>query len=70
LLSPPWLEPVCAALITGFAVGLGLLLDALFGHRTFVTVCVSLSFLVSSSLGFLLLLIVLRALRRRGRTSA
>ncbi|WP_146244618.1 hypothetical protein [Curtobacterium sp. MCPF17_018] len=70
LLSPPWIEPVCAALIAGFAVGLGLLLDALFGHRTFVTVWVGLSFLVSSALGFLLLLIVLRALRRRGRASA
>ncbi|MDR6571550.1 hypothetical protein J2X60_000175 [Curtobacterium sp. 320] len=70
LLSPPWLEPVSAALLAGFAVGLGLLLDALLGHRTFVTVWVGLSFLISSSLGFLLLFIVLRALRRRGRASA
>jgi hypothetical protein len=68
--SPPWLEPVCAALLAGFAVGLGLLLDALFGHRTFATVWVGLSFLVSTSLGFLLFFILLRALRRRGRGRA
>lgn len=69
LLSPLWLEPVCAALIAGFAVGLGLLLDALFGHRTFVTVQVGLRVLVSSAVGFVLLLVVLRARRRRRRTT-
>ncbi len=60
---------MCAALIAGFAVGLGLLLDALFGHQTFVTVQVGLSVLVSSAVGFVLLVVVLRALRRRRRTT-
>lgn len=70
LLAPSWLEPTCAALIAVFAVGLSLLLDALFGHRTFVTVWVGMSFMVSSALGYLLLIIVMRAQRRRRQPPA
>ncbi|WP_139200780.1 hypothetical protein [Curtobacterium sp. MMLR14_010] len=70
LLSPRWLEPVCAALLSVFAVGGGLLLDALFGNRTFVTVWVGTALLAGSVLGFLLLLVVLRTRRQRGRTAA
>lgn len=68
LLSPRWLEPVCAALLSVFAIGAGLLLDALFGNRTFVTVWVGTAFFAGSVLGFLLLIVVLRARRHRRRT--
>jgi hypothetical protein len=61
---------VCAALLSAIAVGLGLVLDALFGHRTFVTVRVGTAFLGSSALAFLLLLVVLCARQRRRRTAA
>ncbi|MFZ7089351.1 hypothetical protein [Curtobacterium sp. RRHDQ10] len=67
LLSRRWLEPVCAALLTGFAVGAGLLLDALFGDRTFVTVWVGTAFLAGTAGGFLLLLLLLVVLRARRR---
>lgn len=69
LLSPAWLEPVCAALLTGFAVGAGLLLDALFGDRTSVTVWLGAAISVSSVLSFLILLVVLRTRRRWRRTA-
>ncbi|KQO64281.1 hypothetical protein ASF23_17115 [Curtobacterium sp. Leaf261] len=68
LLSPRWLEPVCAVLLSVFAIGAGLLLDALFGNRTFVTVWVGTAFFAGSVLGFLLLIVVLRARRHRRRT--
>lgn len=70
LLSPPWLEPVCAALLSGSAIGVGLLLDALFGDRTFTTVGIGTIVLSSSILAFLLLLVVLRARRQRRKTAA
>ncbi len=35
--APRWPEPVLAVLLTAGVVGLGLLLDALLGHRTVVT---------------------------------
>jgi hypothetical protein len=70
LLSPPWLEPVCAALLTGGAIGVGLLLDALFGDRTFITLGVGSGLLAASALSFVGLVVVLRARRRRRATTA
>ncbi|WIB60963.1 hypothetical protein DEJ13_03760 [Curtobacterium sp. MCLR17_007] len=70
LRSEPWLEPLSATLLTGAAVGIGLLLDALFGHRTFVTTWVGAGFLVASAVCFLAVLLVLRARRRRRRAAA
>lgn len=69
LLSPAWLEPVCAVLLIAASVGLSLVLDALFGHRTVVTTWFGAGLLVGSAAGFGALLLVLRAARRRREAS-
>lgn len=65
LLSPPWLEPTCAVLLTGVAVGLGLLINALFGHGTFVTTWVGAVVFLGSAASLVALLLVLRSRGRR-----
>ena len=65
LLSPPWLEPTCAVLLTGVAVGLGMLINALFGHGTSVTTWVGAGVFLGSAASFVALVLVLRSRRRR-----
>jgi len=65
LLSPPWLEPTCAVLLTGVAVGLGMLINALFGHGTSVTTWVGAGVFLGSAATLVGLLLVLRNRRRR-----
>jgi len=65
LLSPPWLEPTCAVLLTGVAVGLGMLINALFGHGTSVTAWVGAGVFLGSAASFVALVLVLRSRRRR-----
>jgi ABC-type cobalamin transport system permease subunit len=67
LLSPPWLEPVCAVVLTGAAIGVGLLVDALFGHGRYVTAEIGACMLTGSAICYVGLLVVLRTLRRRRR---
>ncbi|PZF10169.1 hypothetical protein [Curtobacterium sp. MCLR17_034] len=68
ILSPPWLEPTCAVLLTGVAVGLGMLINALFGHSTSVTTWVGAGVFLGSAASLVGLLLVLRN-RRRQRSS-
>ena len=68
LLSPPWLEPTCAVLLTGVAVGLGMLINALFGHSTSVTTWVGAGVFLGGAASLVGLLLVLRN-RRRQRSS-
>jgi hypothetical protein len=65
LLSPPWLEPTCAVLLTGVAVGLGMLINALFGHGTSITAWVGAGVFLGSAASFVALVLVLRSRRRR-----
>jgi hypothetical protein len=65
LLSPPWLEPTCAVLLTGVVVGLGMLINALFGHGTFVTTWVGAGVFLVSAASLVALLLVLRSRGRR-----
>ncbi|WP_146247860.1 hypothetical protein [Curtobacterium sp. MCLR17_039] len=65
LRSPPWLEPTCAVLLTGVAVGLGMLINALFGHGTSVTTWVGAGVFLGSTASFAALVLVLRSRRRR-----
>ncbi|MCS5494179.1 hypothetical protein [Curtobacterium flaccumfaciens] len=70
LLSPPWLEPTCAVLLTGVAVGLGMLINALFGHGTSVTTWVGAGVFLGSAASFVALVLVLRSRRRRRSSGA
>ncbi|WIB72081.1 hypothetical protein [Curtobacterium sp. MCBD17_026] len=65
LLSPPWLEPTCAGLLTAVAVGLGMLINALFGHGTFVTTWVGAGVFLGGAASLVILLLALRRRRRR-----
>jgi len=65
LLSPPWLEPTCAVLLTGVAVGLGMLINALFGHGTSIRAWVGAGVFLGSAASFVALVLVLRSRRRR-----
>ncbi|MDT0233537.1 hypothetical protein [Curtobacterium sp. BRB10] len=65
LLSPPWLEPTCAVLLTGVAVGLGMLINAVFGHGASVTTWVGAGVFLGSAASLVGLLLVLRDRRRR-----
>ncbi|MCS6583110.1 hypothetical protein [Curtobacterium citreum] len=65
LLSPPWLEPTCAVLLTGVAVGLGMLINALFGHGTSNTAWVGAGMFLGSAASLVALVLVLRSRRRR-----
>ncbi|MBT1672371.1 hypothetical protein [Curtobacterium flaccumfaciens] len=65
LLSPPWLEPTCAVLLTGVAVGLGMLINALFGQGTSITAWVGAGVFLGSAASFVALVLVLRSRRRR-----
>lgn len=69
LRSPRWLEPVCAVLLTAFAIGLGLLLNAVLGHGTPTTLGVGSSLLAGSAIGLVGLFVALRATRRRPQAS-
>jgi len=69
LLSPAWHEPVCAALLTTFTIGLGFLFGALFGVGTSATWWVGPCFLIGSGLGFLVLITVLRVRHHRRPTA-
>jgi len=70
LRSPPWLEPTCAVLLTGVAVGLGMLINALFGHGTSVTTWVGVRVFLGSTASFAALVLVLRSRRRRRSSGA
>jgi len=70
LRSPPWLEPTCAVLLTGVAVGLGMLINALFGHGTSVTTWVGAGVFLGSTASFAALVLVLRSRRRRRSSGA
>jgi hypothetical protein len=70
LLSPPWLEPTCAVLLTGVTVGLGMLINALFGHGTSVTTWVGAGVVLGSTASFAALVLVLRSRRRRRSSGA
>lgn len=70
LLSPPWLEPTCAVLLTGVAVGLGMLINALFGHGTSVTTWVGAGVFLGSAASLVGLLLVLRSRRSRRSSGA
>ncbi|MEV7761483.1 hypothetical protein [Curtobacterium flaccumfaciens] len=63
--SPPWLEPTCAVWLTGVAVGLGMLINALFGHGTSITAWVGAGVFLGSAASFVALVLVLRSRRRR-----
>lgn len=65
LLSPPWFEPTCAVLLTGVAVGLGMLINALFGHGTSITAWVGAGVFLGSAASFVALVLVLWSRRRR-----
>lgn len=66
--APRWPEPVLAVLLTAGVVGLGLLLDALFGHRTVVTTWVGGGLAAVCVLGLVVVWLLLR--RRRDSDGA